>query len=352
MYKKMKKQSGLSLVELMIAITLGLILMTGVIQIFVSSKAVFTTHHAVSRIQETGRLAMEFLSKDIRMAGYMGCASRSASMEITNTLKNAANFNYDFATSIIGYSQSTLPAGILAPDPTKDTDIVVIRSAGGNGVSITKNNNGAQVFATDLGTETGACSDGSNKISGICAGDILVVTDCEKARIFQATSINIASNEANIVHSAQGTPGNDITSWGGNSAPDDEVFEPGSEIIVATNTAYFIATGVSQRPSLWQSINGTALELLEGVEDMAISYGVDTDASFDYVPNQYVKANAVTNWDRVVSVQVDLLVASVEDNVLPETQIYSFDGENNKNPGDRRLRQVFTSTIGIRSRLY
>lgn len=352
MYDNMGRQQGLSLIELMIGITLSLILLTGVIQVFLSSKTVFTTQHAMSRVQETGRLAMDFLSKDVRMAGYMGCASRSASMKITNTLKNASTFNYDFSTAVMGYSQATLPAGILSPAPIVNTDIIVMRSAGGSGVSVTKNNNGAQVFATDAGTEVAACSDGSNKISGICAGDILVVTDCEKTRVFQASTINIASNEANITHTAQGAPGNEITSWGGNSAPDNEVFEPGAEIIVATNTAYFIATGASMRPALWQSVNGVSFELLAGVDDMAIWYGVDTNADFDYVPNQYVKANAVTDWTRVVSVQIDLLVTSVEDNVLPEKQLYSFDGEVDKDPGDRRLRQVFTSTIGIRSRLY
>lgn len=350
---RLSRQYGLSLVELMIATTLGLILLTGVIQVFLSSKKVFSTQQAVSRIQETGRMAIDFLSRDIRMAGYMGCSSRADSMETTNTLNDPTAFDFDFGNGIVGYAQEDLPLGALGdPAPLEDTDIVVLRSAGGSGVEVTKNNDGAQVFATSLGTEVGACSDGSDKVSGICAGDILVVTDCVKARVFQATSINVASNEANIKHSATGTPGNAISSWGGASDKADYIFGPGSEIIVATSSAYFIAEGTSGRPSLWQTVNGgTALELLEGVEDMAISYGVDTNASPDYVPNVYVKASAVADWSRVISVQVSLLVASIEDNVLPEKQKYTFDGED-ITPDDLRLRQVFTSTIGIRSRLF
>ncbi|ARU27615.1 hypothetical protein CBR65_09340 [Cellvibrio sp. PSBB006] len=73
----MRKQAGLSLIELMIAITLGLILMAGVIQVFLSSRVTFATQQAMSRVQETGRLAVEFMARDIRMAGYMGCTSRS-----------------------------------------------------------------------------------------------------------------------------------------------------------------------------------------------------------------------------------------------------------------------------------
>ena len=67
------EQRGLSLVELMIAIALGMVLMLGVMQMFLSSRVVFSTQQGMSRIQETGRLAIEFLSRDIRMAAYYGC---------------------------------------------------------------------------------------------------------------------------------------------------------------------------------------------------------------------------------------------------------------------------------------
>ncbi|RYZ81289.1 MAG: prepilin-type N-terminal cleavage/methylation domain-containing protein, partial [Moraxellaceae bacterium] len=48
----MIKQKGLSLVELMIAITLGLILMSGVVKVFLNSKSTYSTQQALSRIQE------------------------------------------------------------------------------------------------------------------------------------------------------------------------------------------------------------------------------------------------------------------------------------------------------------
>jgi len=357
-HKTLHSQRGLSLVELMIAITLGLILVAGVIQVFLSSKTVYTTQQALSRVQETGRIAVEFLNRDVRMAGYMGCASRNTAMEVTNTLNNATSVYWDFGNAVQGYSTDSgslvpPPTGALSPTPLANTDIIALRSASGTGVEVTQNNNGSQVFATDRGTVAGGCSDGTNMVSGICAGDILTVTDCSKARIFQVSSINIASSQANINHSgATMTPGNALTSWGGSSAPEDEIFGPGAEIIKAFSATYFLATGTSGRPSLYQSINGVSTELLEGVEDMSISYGVDTDKNPDFTPNQYVKADAVTDWSRVLSVQIALVVASTDNNVIPEEQKYTFDGVANIAPGDRRLRQIFTSTVGIRSRLY
>lgn len=61
---------GLSLIELLIAVTLGLIILTAVFEIFISTKQTFTATDILSRSQENGRFALEFLEKDIRMAGY------------------------------------------------------------------------------------------------------------------------------------------------------------------------------------------------------------------------------------------------------------------------------------------
>lgn len=353
----MLKQKGLSLIELMIAITLGLILLTGVMQVFLSSKMVFSSQQALSRVQETGRLAIEFLSRDIRMAGYMGCATRAIGVEIINTLKTPDNVLYDFTSAVNGFTQASFPKNTFTQSIITGTDVLVVRSAAGSGVQLSKSNDKDQVFVTKVGDEeVGACPGGGKRISGVCKKDIVVVTDCEKSRIFQVSDIAVGTDadadKVKVAHFDTVTePGNAYPEWGGAAADASETFASGAELLAATNSIYFIANGVSGRPSLWQNINGLSMELLEGVDDMSILYGVDTDA--DYVPNNYVNAGAVTtanNWPKVVAVRVELLVSSFEDNVLPEIQKYTFEGEE-KTPDDRRLRQVFSATVGIRSRL-
>jgi type IV pilus assembly protein PilW len=353
-------QSGLSLVELMIAITLGLFLLTGVVQVFLSSKTVYTSQQAMSRVQEAGRLAIDFMAKDIRMAGYMGCASRPPSSSIEQNIKNMLNsstdFKYDFAKGIQGYTASTLPAGAITTTPKTGTDIVVIRNVGGSGVRITKTNDSAQLFAEKVGAaEVGVCPGGSDRISGICQQDILVVSDCTKARVFQATNVTESGSDVNIVHSSTAmTPGNATSSWGGASTSVDEQFKPGAEILVATTKTYFIANNATTgQPSLWQSVNGVDTELLEGVEDMSILYGVDTSTDLYAVPSKYIAAGTVTSaeWARVVAVRIELLVATTENNVVPEPQKYKFKGVDiTPSVTDKRLRQVFSTTIAVRSR--
>lgn len=65
-----RTQLGLSLVELMVAMALGLLLMTGVIQVFLSSRQTYAANEAMGRLQENGRFALEFIARSARLAGY------------------------------------------------------------------------------------------------------------------------------------------------------------------------------------------------------------------------------------------------------------------------------------------
>jgi Tfp pilus assembly protein PilW len=65
-----KTQAGLSIIELMVALVLGLLLMTGVLQVFLASKQTFATNEAISRLQENGRFGLDFIARSARMAGY------------------------------------------------------------------------------------------------------------------------------------------------------------------------------------------------------------------------------------------------------------------------------------------
>ena len=67
-----RKQTGLSLIELMIALSLGTLLVAGAIRIFMSNTQAFRLQDNVSTAQENGRLALEILLHDLRRAGYGG----------------------------------------------------------------------------------------------------------------------------------------------------------------------------------------------------------------------------------------------------------------------------------------
>jgi type IV pilus assembly protein PilW len=72
------RQTGLTLIEIMIALLIGAFLLGGVLQIFLGSKQTYRMQDNLAKLQENGRFAMEFLAKDIRMAGYWGCLKSGA----------------------------------------------------------------------------------------------------------------------------------------------------------------------------------------------------------------------------------------------------------------------------------
>ena len=96
-------QRGLSLVELMVAVTLSMVLMLGIFQIFSSSKQTSRAQDALARVQENARFALDLLTHDIRMAGQLGC-NNSITVSNISVSKSRKNLLYplrcDFFTSL------------------------------------------------------------------------------------------------------------------------------------------------------------------------------------------------------------------------------------------------------------
>ena len=338
----MRKQLGLSLVELMISITLGLVLMTGVVQMFLSSKVVFNNQQALSRVQETGRLAIDFIARDARMAAYYGCFRITGNTG--NVLQNKAlqigGLHEHFDIGIMGYdSAASVPHGAAAdlgatPIPDANASVLVIRGASqvGNIINAPSTNNNLLAYTTTAIDASTGC------VGELCPGKAAVASDCSKARVFTVNTLAVAGTTLTVSH---------VDSWSN--------FTTG-QVMPMNTVVYFVATKKDGNgPSLWQRTNnGDALELLEGVENMQVTYATANDST-GILDKGYRLASQITasnEWAKVTSIRVDLLVRSIEKNVLNEPQSYNFGGVD-VNPGstDRRLRQVFSSVVTVRSRM-
>jgi len=116
-------------------------------------------------------------------------------------------------------------------------------------------------------------------------------------------------------------------------------------MFAARQLIYAIGPGSEGQPALFR--NGQ--ELLDGVENLQILYGEDTDGSG--VANYYVPADQVADMDDVISIRFAIVALSYDDNLTGGmAQNYSVLG-NNLVAADNRLRQVYTSTVSIRNRL-
>ena len=78
-----KKQQGLTLIELLIAMLIGTLLILGASSMFIANKRVYKEVDYQGRLAENARFAMEMMIRDLRMAGFIGCAVRE---EVFNNL--------------------------------------------------------------------------------------------------------------------------------------------------------------------------------------------------------------------------------------------------------------------------
>ncbi|MES1262920.1 MAG: prepilin-type N-terminal cleavage/methylation domain-containing protein, partial [Peristeroidobacter soli] len=135
----LRKQKGFSLVELMVSITIGLILLAGVVSIFVSSRVTFSTNERTARLQENGRVALDLITHDLRSAGYQGC---SRGVPYNNLLINATtNQLWNYIVPVYGSEADGAGAWApalgfaLSPTAVNDSDVIILRVATRDGRS-------------------------------------------------------------------------------------------------------------------------------------------------------------------------------------------------------------------------
>jgi len=342
-----RKQSGLTLVELMVAMVISLLLIAGTITIFASNKQAYRLNEASSRVQESGRFALDFMRSDIRMAGFLGCVGPSKTVKFNNNIDTAkyntivgktdiqsAITSYDGTGSLVGFdtvgaelTALGLTTGTSEEDHLAGTDVIMIKLAGGcPGGKVVSPKDNANFKIED------------NSTCNIQQNDIVLVSNCSGGDFFGVTSNVATSGPAALTATlATGNNLNIDNHVSGNYGTDAEIFK--FQTIV-----YYIGTGASGAPSLFKHsiVNGSfeSQELVENVEDMTIQYGVDSNGNSS--PNYYVLAGAVTaaDWANVVSVRITIDVRSESQNVVQSAV-----------NADKRLRHSFTETIKIRNRI-
>lgn len=356
-----KKEQGFSLVELMIGLVLGLITTGVIILIFISNHNVFRTDSSISRVQEDARFAQEYLGKIIRMAGYHGCLSKQ-SIPINNTLKMSMSLPYKFTLGIEGYDNvgSTLPSDYdelisgTDPIPVLGTDILIIRSPIGEALDVPQTNTETSVFVEVKANARGTSCATGLRISDICVGSLMMLSDCKKARVFQVSDVGLVSgsNSTQIlsIGHATGTltPGNAVGDWSPMLNKFDR-FDAGSEINeYRTQTFYVGVDAQSNQRALYMKINNDPAEVfLDQVRDIQVTYGVDQN--LDRQVENYVLASGISNWNSVVSVRVELLLYSNEANVVSVPQIIIYNGTNMTMP-DLRWYLPVTVVSTLRNR--
>jgi type IV pilus assembly protein PilW len=379
-----ERQSGFSLLEIMVATLLGTILAAGIVSVYTTSRRDYARNSALESVQTSARLSLSVLDQKIRMAGFFGCGHGMQPVSSMQT-KLAA---YDVGVPIQGYEYSgtgmgdaypskpdTRDAGPDAADWSPALPPDISRAVGLGAVGPGASAPGAAVPGNDIlllheaapgEVELVAPStDGADglhvapdQVGQLAAGNLAVVSDCTQSELFQITGIsgNEDGDHDRVDDASGGTPSS------GNFAPARFAHEhtAGSRIFLYQTYLFYIGRDQKGAPALYQismgpdATLGRPAELASGVESMQFLYGLDTDG--DEIPNQYLTADQVTDWARVVCVRVALLTRSGGSyaGTAGDASFKLLDtggGLNFKVPADGHIRKVFEETISIRNRL-
>lgn len=353
--------AGFSLVELMIAMLLGVVVIAGIVALFSGNSRASALVGGQARLQENARYAFDFISRGARAAGYFGCGPQPQNIVKTLVGDWTQLPEFDITRPIAGHeghaggawspALSRLPGGSagnvnFAPGGAIDidrivpaTDILIVR---------TIQQPGQRLLEPLLPTGDPLITAPGGE-PGFDVGDIVMVADCEQAAIFRVTDMQIDGTRATLRHASGAGPFDNAAYLDSPAGPRpatlsvlDQPYGPEAVVGAVESSYFFIAPSLhldsqGNNPlALWQKVGASGpVELVQGVEDMQLLYGVDTTLADGIAnPNQYLPFDQVpAGMGKIVTVRATLRVNSVD----PMAD------------SGKRLVRTFSKTIALRN---
>lgn len=292
-YRLPRRQAGLSLVELMISLTIGLILLAGITTLIVQQSSTRDELEKSSRQIENGRYAMQILHDDIQHAGFYGEYSPASGVAYTVPADPCAiSTDSGWATTptvpvpIFGYSGA-------GADPTASTTCGLTNYKPNTAVLVIRRTATATVAAADgvaSYLQVSLCGTVTTPFVFGTTGFTLMQKDCLAPALLWPYTVNIYY----------------ISSC--------DICTPSSDNIP---TLKMVQAGPTAAP--------VPTPLVEGIENMQFDYGLDNTG--DGAPDSYTTTPASTDWQNVMAVRVNLLARNNDPTVgYQDTKTYSLGG--------------------------
>jgi len=369
-----------SLVELMVAMVLGLLLLSGIITVFAGNKRSNELNIAMSDMQENVRFALNTITSDVRMAGHQGCADlNGGSVNIIANNVPISDTSRGLLTSAI-YASKIVASNNWVPMPpygTPPTGFSVptenLAAAGTHALFVQFGRPGARRLRAQMSDGTRPSTSGAlqlnGEIDGLSAGDLAIASDCLGGELFRVTQVSVDSdNNMDIGHDGSSNSSGAFETAYGSSQTINQ-----TRITRFDSNAYYIGdTGLEnsngdsilalyQQSLPYNNSNNPPIELVQGVENLRVSFGVRTSSgALRYISPEDSDFSAKFDPADVRSVRIGLLMASYDpitqqDNettyVLAGQSIASAATSTSgaTHAADKRFRLAFNTTVKIRN---
>ena len=320
-YSFSKKQSGFSLVELMVALGLSMVLAVAVVTVFVNNSHSFNQDENVSRMQDDARHALRELAFEISMAGHYaellvpGAVQADATLSIGTDCGPAGQLNWAYRTV----------------QPGTDTSL---------SLTAVDNATSATVIAAHSCFQAGEVVDGTDVVS------IKRVAGAEAAAPTNDSVYLRTNGTQGLLYSAPmpGTPTVNVP------APNaDWEYRPSIYYIRQFANAPGDGIPTLCRKVLRGATPGMRTECLAtGIEDLQVEYGIDTSENGQ--PNIYINSPTVAEIQNVVTARIFLLARTTEPDVKYANQkTFSISNAPNYTPNDSFHRRVFSTSVAVQN---
>ncbi|MCL2917546.1 PilW family protein [Shewanella litorisediminis] len=309
----MRTQSGMSLVELMIALVISLFLSAGIFTMFSMSASNVTTTSQFNQLQENGRIALAIMERDLSQLAFMGDMTGTDFIVGSNTTISSAAVPNDCIGG--GVNNATLPNGTTSH----------FRRIWG--------------YEAGVSGDVFACLSGVKEKTDVLQIKRLVGPNTLAPNVASNHYVATTSSEAIFFTGNQPTPTLTNSRFWEYQHHIYYVKDDGTVPVLRRRTLT-VANGMNNEE-----------QLVEGIENLRVLYGVDDDG--DDIPNRYVPVGSVDTvmWDnqsfqRIVALKLFLLVRAVEKDpsYKNETQ-YQLGDKTIEAPQDNYRRKVMSTTV-------
>lgn len=308
-------QRGFSLMEMMVALTVGLILIAGTGQILMSGKQSFGVQEGMGNLQDAARFGFFFLQRDIRMAGYPRIEA--------NTLPA---FNPAGTTDGGGNATDQIEVQFQSRSDCLGREVIA-------GCSVDCPVGCPNADTATVPVSAAACTNGVDPLNP--------ATCCPAAAICPAACAPSNNAKNSYVRNRY---------FVDNTSPQASRTDRGGRTVL-TGRLMCQSWRVDSAGNNPVEIGGGPQPLVEGIETLQLLYGADTDTPVDGFANRYIRADQVADWTRVVSVRVGMLASTLESiDTQSSAQDYVVLDAPLLQRTDALRRRVFVSTLEVRNR--
>jgi len=325
-----RRQAGLSLIELMVSMTLGLLILTGVLTVFFNTSAARNEVERTNRQIENGRYAVEVIASDLRLAGFYGefdvaAAAVPAALPVDPCSLAASDWSAWLALHLHGYDGTGFASAVCSLANLKaNTDVLLVRRA-------------RTCLAGVAGCEAAVAGQPYIQAS-LCADE----ASSHKLGLEGATAFDLKKKDC--------------------TATADKRQYYVRIYFISTDNGAGVNVPTLKRLEL-TGAGWAATPLVEGIEELNIEYGLDMDGDgapdvYAADPSDYPKgacagACPVNNWMNVVTARFHLLARNLDPSPdYTDAKTYELGADADGNPvtvapGGSYRRHVYSSLVRI-----